>query len=360
MNLTAAIMVPSLLAIALLSAAQAPPPYRSEPLTVTNGDVTLAGTLTVPHGKGPFPAVVLLTGSGGQSRDEEVFGFKVFGVLADHLTRNGIAVYRHDDRGVGQSTGSIATSTTADFGDDALAGIARLASMPEIDPARIGLLGHSEGAAAAAIAAAKSPAVKFVVLLAGAALPGDVVTRRQAADGARAMGADAETVAKIEAAHRAMTEAVRRGATADEVAVALKALMTAQVEGAPPSQRAMVGDVPAWVEKNYRPHLAQISSPWMRFFTTFDPADALQKVTVPVFAAFGALDTQVLTELNEAPMRQALAGNARAAIKVYPEANHLFQRAKTGLVTEYATLEKAFLPGLLDDVTTWILTATRR
>lgn len=359
MKLAAAIMAPSLLFV-LSSATQDPAPYRTEPLTVTNGDVSLAGTLTIPHGKGPFPAVVLITGSGAQNRDEEVFGFKVFGVLADHLTRNGIAVYRHDDRGVGESTGRMAASTTADFGNDALAGVARLAAMPEIDPARIGLLGHSEGAAAAAIAAATSPAVTFVVMLAGPSIPGDVVTRRQAADGARAMGAGSEVVAKIEAAHRAMTEAVRSHASTDDITVALKALITAQVEGAPAAQRAMIGDTPAWVEKSYRPHLAQIVSPWMKFFVTFDPADALRTITVPVFAAFGGLDTQVLPELNEDPMRRALAGNARATIKVYPEANHLFQRAKTGLVTEYAMLEKAFLPGLLDDVTTWIQTATRR
>lgn len=360
MNLAAAIMAPSLLFVVLLSAAQAPAPYRSEPLTVTNGDVSLAGTLTVPHGKGPFPAVVLITGSGAQNRDEDIFGFKVFGVLADHLTRNGIAVYRHDDRGVGQSTGRLAASTTADFGHDALAALARLAAMPDIDAERIGLLGHSEGAAAAAIAAATSPAVKFVVMLAGPALPGDVVTRRQATDGATAMGAGPDVVAKIEAAHRTMTEAVRRNAPTDELVATLKALMTAQVEGAPAAQRAMVGDIPTWVENNYRPHLAQISSPWMKYFVTFDPADSLRKLTVPVFAAFGGRDTQVLPELNEAPMRQALSGNTRAIVRVYPEANHLFQRAMTGLVTEYATLDKAFLPGLLDDVTTWIQTATRR
>ena len=300
MKRAATVIVLLLLAPGLPAAAQTPAPYRSEPLSVINGGVTLSGTLTMPHGSGPFPAVVLITGSGGQNRDEDIFGFKVFGVLADHLTRHGIAVYRYD-------------------------GLARLAAIPDIDPARVGLLGHSEGAAAASIAAAKSPAVKFIVMLAGPGVPGDIVTRRQATDTARAMGAGDEAVARIEAAHR-----------------------------------AMVGDIPAWVEKTYRPHLAQIWSPWMKYFVAFDPADALRKVTVPVYAAFGGLDTQVLPELNAQPVRQALAGNARTTVKVYPEANHLFQRAHTGLVTEYATLDKAFLPGLLDDVATWIQTATRR
>jgi pimeloyl-ACP methyl ester carboxylesterase len=343
-----------------LSAWQTPAPYRSEPLSVTNGAVTLSGTLTIPNGPGPFPAVVLITGSGGQNRDEEVAGFKVFGVLADHLTRNGIAVYRHDDRGIGQSTGRIATSTTADFADDALAGVARLAAMPEIDPARIGLLGHSEGAAAAAIAAAKSPAVKFIVMLAGSGISGELVTRRQATDAAKAMGATDDAVARIERAYRAVTETLRSGASAEVLAAAVKDLITAQIEAQPAAQRAAIGDVPAFVESRYRQAVATFTSPWMQFFMTFDPAATLRKVTVPVFGAFGTLDTQVLPELNEGPIRQALAGNARATIKVYPEANHLFQRAKTGLVGEYATLEKAFLPGLLDDVTTWIQAATRR
>lgn len=360
MNHAAVVVIPSLLATGLLFAAQTPTPYRTEELAVNRETVRLAGTLTMPHGPGPFPAVVLITGSGAQNRDEEVFGFKVFGVLADHLSRNGIAVYRHDDRGVGQSTGNIAAATTADFGDDALAAVARLTEVPEIDKARIGLIGHSEGAVAAAIAASKSESVGFIALLAGPSLPGDVVTRRQATDGARALGADAEAVVKIEVAHRAMTEAVRRKASVDELAVVIKALITAQVEGLPPGQRAMVGDIPAYVEKTFRPHVAQIASPWMRFLMTYDPADALRKVSVPVFAAFGGLDTQVLPELNEGPMREALKANTKVQMKVYPEANHLFQRAKTGLVTEYAALDKTFLPGLLDDVTTWIRTTTRR
>jgi pimeloyl-ACP methyl ester carboxylesterase len=350
----------SLMGAMAVHATEAQAPYDSRPLKVTNGNVTLSGTLTVPSGPGPFPAVVLITGSGAQNRDEEVAGFKVFGVLADHLTRNGIAVYRYDDRGVGESTGRIATSTTADFADDALAGLAHLAAMPEIDPARIGLLGHSEGGAAAAIAAAKSPAVKFIVMLAGPAIPGDRVTRRQATDAAKAIGATPDAMARIETAYRAVTEALRAGATAETETELVKALITAQIEAQPAAQRALVGDVNAFVEKTYRQAMANFTAPWMKFFMRFDPADALRKVTVPVYAAFGGLDTQVLPELNEGPARKALDGNGSATIKVYPQANHLFQSAKTGLVSEYATLEKAFLPGLLDDVTAFVHAATRR
>jgi pimeloyl-ACP methyl ester carboxylesterase len=336
-----------------------PPAYRSVPLKVTNGDVTLAGTLTIPEGAGPFPALVLVTGSGAQNRDEDVFGFKVFAVLADHLTRNGFAVFRYDDRGVGESTGRIATSTTSDFADDALAGVAGLAAMPEIDAKRIGILGHSEGAVAAAIAAAKSPAVAFIVLMAGPGVPGALVMRQQALDAARTLGATDDQVERIDRAYRAVTEAVRSGADRETVTAAVKDLIRAQVEGRPAAQVAALGDVSAFVEKSLGPAVAQLTSPWVRFFMSHDPAEALRKVAVPVYAVFGGLDTQVLPSQNERPVREALASNRAAVIKVYPGANHLFQPAKTGLVTEYAALEKAFLPGFLDDLVSWLRNARR-
>jgi uncharacterized protein len=331
------------------------PPYRAEAMDVTNGDVTLAGTLTMPAAAaGPVPAVVLITGSGPQNRDEEVFGFKVFGTLADHLTRHGIAVYRHDDRGVGGSSGSLAASTTEDFARDALAAVARLKMVTGIDPKRIGLIGHSEGGIAAAIAAAESPEVAFVVMLAGTGVPGYRVLRQQARDGAAAMGASPAQVERVVAAHRAATQAVIAGEPVEEQTKALRALIEAQLDAAPQDQVALLGDRGAYVEKAVRGAAAQMASPWMKFMLTFDPATALRRVRVPVYAAFGALDTQVPPSEHEAPVREALSGNQRAVVRVYPEANHLFQRARTGQVTEYATLNKAFIPGLLDDLTKWI------
>lgn len=164
-------------------AAAPPPPYRVESVTATNGYVTLAGTLTRPEqADGLLPAVVLITGSGPQNRDEEVFGFKVFATLADHLTRQGIAVYRYDDRGVAESTGTFPTATTDDFAADALSALAKVRTLPGIDPKRVGLVGHSEGGTAAAIAAARSPDAAFIVMLAGTAVPGDQVLRQQARD----------------------------------------------------------------------------------------------------------------------------------------------------------------------------------
>lgn len=332
------------------------PPYRIGAVNFTNGDVSLAGTLTLPEGPGPFPAVVLVTGSGAQDRDENIFGFKVFATLADHLTRQGIAVLRYDDRGVGDSTGSIAQSTADDFAQDALAAIEQLTKVPTIDGNRIGILGHSEGGTVAAIAAAKSPTVKFVVMLAGPGLPGDVVMRQQAADSARAMGANDTVVAAIVEAHRALMDAIKSQADRDTLVARVKDLIGAQFDGVPPAQRALLGDRSAYVEKTYPPHVAQLSTPWMRFMATFDPADALSNVTVPVLAIFGERDTQVPPSLNAPPVRKALAGNPAATVTIYPEANHLFQKANSGLVSEYGALDKAFVPALLDDIATWILT----
>lgn len=331
------------------------PPYRIGAMTVTNGEVSLSGTLTLPEGPGPHPAVVLVTGSGGQTRDEEIAGFKVFAVLADHLTRSGIAVFRYDDRGMGDSTGNIATSTTADFATDALAAVAQLRAMPRIDGRRVGILGHSEGGAVAAIAASRSADVAFMIMLAGPGLPGDVVTRGQAADAARAVGATDAQVAAIVEAHRALSEAAKSGASVDVVGARVKVLMGAQLDAQPPSVLAALGDRTTVIESRYAQAARDLTTPWMRFFLAFDPAEALRQVTVPVYAAFGGLDTQVPPATNEQPVRAALAANPRATVKVYPEANHLFQRAKTGMVTEYLMLEKAFVEPVLDDLSSWIL-----
>jgi pimeloyl-ACP methyl ester carboxylesterase len=339
---------------------QATPAYRVESLDVMHGDIKLAGTLTMPDTTdGPVPAVVLITGSGAQNRDEDIFGFKIFGILADQLTRQGIAVYRYDDRGVGGSTGSIATATTEDFAGDALAALGRLQQVPGVDPKRVGLVGHSEGAGAAAIAAAKSTDVAFIVMLAGTGVPGDQVLRQQARDIASVRGATPAQVDRIVAAHKAATDAILRDAPADERLRLVRALVEAQVDAAPRAQLAAIKNVELYIEQTSRAAAMQMALPWMKYMLTFDPAAPLRELRVPVYAAFGSLDMQVPPSLNEAPVRQALAGNARAAIKVYPDANHLFQRAKSGQVDEYPVLEKAFVSGLVDDVGRWILRVGR-
>jgi pimeloyl-ACP methyl ester carboxylesterase len=334
----------------------APATYREEAITFSSGAVTLAGTLTIPDGTGPFPAVMLLTGSGAQNRDEEIFGFKPFKVIADVLARRGIAVLRCDDRGVGGSSGSIAQSTTADFADDALAGVSVLAARKDIDAKRIGLIGHSEGTSVAAIAASRDPRVAFIALLAPPAARGDLALRRQATDLAKMMGASDAQVATIAVAHQRLTRDVAAGAADDALTGDLRTLMHAQIEAQPGAANA-IGDVDAFVNRTLPAQLAQMKSPWMRDAISFDPATVLASVHCPVLAMFGGLDSQVPIDLNRAPLVAALnaAGNRAVTIKIYPEANHLFIKAVTGSVAEYPALEKAFVPGLLDDLAAWVL-----
>ncbi|HSP91086.1 MAG TPA: alpha/beta fold hydrolase, partial [Vicinamibacterales bacterium] len=181
-----------------------PFPYRSEHVAIANaaGQAVLDGTLTLPEGKGPFPAVVLITGSGAQNRDEEIFGHKPFLVLADHLTRHGLAVLRYDDRGVGKSTGDFASATSEDFAGDAWAAWQALGARPDIDPKRVGLVGHSEGGVIAPMLAAAHPEVAFVVMLAGTGVTGDQVLLAQAAAIMKASGAPDDAIAANAAIQR--------------------------------------------------------------------------------------------------------------------------------------------------------------
>ena len=332
-------------------------PYQETEVTFKNGAITLAGTLSIPEGKGPFPAFVMVTGSGLQNRDEELFGFKPFAVITDYLVRRGIATLRYDDRGAGKSTGSIAMATTADFADDALAGVALLSSRPEIDHAHIGIFGHSEGADVAAIAAAKAPdRVAFIIMMAGISVPGDVALRQQAEDSARALGGTDEEVANVIKAHRQFTEAVRANATGADLSDAVRALMKAQLEARSPAGKAAIGDVDAFIARSLPAAVAQMQAPWLRYFVALDPADFLTKVKCPVFAMFGAKDMQVPPSLNQQPLEAALAKaqNARVTVKVYADANHLFIKANTGQPAEYPTLEKVFVPGMLEDLASWV------
>jgi pimeloyl-ACP methyl ester carboxylesterase len=335
-----------------------PPPYREEEVTFTNGDVTLAGTLTVPQTGGPFPAVVLLTGSGAQNRDEEILGFKLFRVIADHLTQQGIAVLRYDDRGVGGSTGSLAQSTTEDFARDAQAALALLGGRADIDAARTGLLGHSDGAAAAALAAGQPDGPAFLIMLAGPGVTGERVTRQQVTDAARLMGATDEQLARILAAHQKATALSMQGAPTEELAAAVRELMRAQLEGRPAAQVAAIGNLDAFINPRIGVQVANMRSPWWRFFLSFDPATALARVRCPTLVIFGGKDTQVPPALNRTPVEAALKGNPRVKVVEYPSANHLFQDAITGQPAEYQVLDKAFVPGLLDEITSWIRAAT--
>jgi uncharacterized protein len=323
-----------------------PYPYRDEDVSYENKiqNVTLAATFTIPQGKGPFPAVVLITGSGPQDRDETLLGHKPFLVLSDYLTRHGIAVLRADDRGTAKSTGDFKTATTADFATDTEAGIAYLKTRPEVDPHKIGLIGHSEGAVIAPMIAARNPNVAFIVMMAGTGVPGDQVLVAQGEAIAVASGSKPEEAAKHAAKEKemlALIEAEKVPTEKDDAALD-KAL-----------REKMAGDVP---EAQIGLQIKQLTSPWFRYFLTYDPAIALRKVTCPVLVLNGEKDKQVLPQQNLPPIRQALtqSGNKHFEVDELPGLNHLFQTANTGSPAEYARIEETMSPVALEKITTWI------
>ena len=333
-----------------------PPPYKEEEVSIQTPAVKLGGTLTLPQGAGPHPAVVLITGSGAENRDEEVFGFKIFRLVADHLTRNGIAVLRCDDRGVGASSGSTAQSTSLDFADDALAQVAYLRTRPEIDKAHIGLLGHSEGGLIAPIAASRSTDVAFIILMSGPGLTGAEIMLAQSETVGRAAGMTDDQIKKNQVLQRQLFETVRTGKGWDEATAAVKAAIRTAIDALPEPQRQAIKDPEAIIQRQTDAQIAAVKSPWMKFFLDFDPATALAKVRCPVLATFGERDLQVPTAPNRAAMEKTFAasGFKNYRIEAFPRANHLYQDAPTGSVAEYATLKKEFVPGFLDLLVSWI------
>jgi pimeloyl-ACP methyl ester carboxylesterase len=323
-----------------------PYPYSEVEVTYENkpGGAKLAGTLTLPSGFGPFPAVLLITGSGQQDRDEAIMGHRPFLVLADHLTRKGIAVLRVDDRGVGGSTGEVKTATTEDFAGDVLAGVEFLKNRGKpIDPHKIGLIGHSEGGTIAPMAATRSSDVAFIVMMAGTGVPGDEILMAQVAGLSKAAGVPAAAIAKNLDLERQILDIVKQ-------------------ESDPKAREARLRE---WKDKS-APQMpdAQVQAvmtPWMRFFVTFDPATALRKVACPVLALNGERDLQVPPDLNLPAIDKALkaGGNHDYQIVKLPKLNHLFQTSQTGAMDEYARIEETIAPGALETMSTWILRHTQ-
>jgi pimeloyl-ACP methyl ester carboxylesterase len=321
------------------------PPFPYDTLDVTFASdapgVTLAGTLTWPQGPGPFTTVVLITGSGPQDRNEELLNHRPFLVLADALTRANVAVLRYDDRGVAASTGDFAAATTLDFAADVRGAVDYLRSQTTFPVGSIGLVGHSEGGLIAPMVAEGNADVSFLVLLAGPSVDGATIIISQ---GRAIAAADGATPAELDAA-----EAQQRAAFAclgdpdaplDAVDVCLRQTLAEQ----------------GLTEPDLTPVLAQLESPWMRWFLTYDPAPVLRRTQIPVLALNGSLDLQVLASLNVPVMQAAFeeAGNTQASVVELPGLNHLFQHAVTGSPSEYGLIPETLAPEVLEQIGEWI------
>lgn len=335
-----------------------PYPYDTLEVSVPNpqaSGVTLAGTLTVPRGKGPFPAAVLITGSGPEDRDETIFGHRPFRVLADHLTRHGIAVLRLDDRGVGRSTGLFAGSTSEDFASDALAAVAFLHGRKEIAPKEIGFIGHSEGGLIAPMAANQRRDIAFVVLMAGPGIRGDSILVLQSTLVRRSLGVGEEELARERAVSRRLYAASRQNDSAAVVSATLE-LVQLQLAGVPQERIQAMGGPDSIAAGALR----QMASPWMRFFVSYDPAPALERLKCPVLALNGSKDLQVPPRENLAAIQSALqrGGNKDITVRELPDLNHLFQTASTGAVTEYAGIDETVAQVALDTISQWLAART--
>lgn len=330
---------------------QPPLPYSAEDVTFRNeaAGLNLAGTLTLPPGEGPHPAVILISGSGTQDRDESVAGHRPFLVLADYLTRQGFAVLRYDDRGAGKSDASTGDFTTRDLAGDAQAAFAFLKTQPGIDGRRIGLAGHSEGGVIAPVVAADNPEVAFVVLMAGTGAPGVRVLERQVELLARAEG---KTEAEVRHVTRAEQEVLAAVLSDGDPAVRRRRAAELIRNSLSDEQKRQLPDPEQFIGSQ----VDALFSPWMQFFLTFDPRPTLARVKCPVLAVGGDKDVQVPAAehlpLIEAAVREG--GNTRVTVKLLPGLNHLFQTARTGAVSEYAAIEETLSPLFLQTVGDWL------
>jgi uncharacterized protein len=323
-----------------------PFPYREEIVSFSNSpaDVQLAGTLTLPKGLGPFPSAILIAGSGPHDRDENLASHKPFLVLADFLTRKGFAVLRYDKRGIGGSTGALDSATTLDLAADTQAALTFLKSRKDIDPKRIGLIGHSEGAMIAPYVAVHSQDVAWVVLLAPPSTNGEATLINQSSLIGQVGGLSEPQLLASLTFDRAAYDIVRKEKDTAVITEKVKKLVKdSGLDAALP---------PEALETQLR----MFTSPWFRFFLNYDPLPALQALKAPTLVLYGQKDLQVPVKFNLEPTQKALqdAGNKDFVVRQIPDLNHQFQHCFTGSPTEYPAIEETFSPEALQIIGDWV------
>lgn len=337
---------------------QAPYPYEEEEVSYMNivARVKLAGTLTIPEGEGPFPAVLLITGSGSQDRDETIMGHKPFKVIADYLTRQGIAVLRVDDRGIGGSTGNPLIPTTADLAEDVVSGVEFLKGRPEINSKMIGLIGHSEGGIIAPIVAAHSDDLAFIVLMAGPGIPGDEIIMYQAEVIAKAEGIEGDELKKNLLLQRDLLDIVIEVEDDKKAAGEIRSILESMYAEMSEADKEILISVYGGIENYIEQTTEQLLLPWYRHFITYDPSPVLAEVRCPVLAINGSKDLQVEAGTNLLAIEEAFkkTGKKNYEIKEFPDMNHLFQHCETGHPAEYGQIKETISPDVLEYIAKWI------
>lgn len=333
--------------------------YQQEEVVFENktDKITLAGTLTYPKTKGKFPVVILITGSGPQDRNEELFEHKPFAVIADDLTKKGIAVLRFDDRGIGKSTGSFANSTTKDFANDVLAAVAFVKTRSNINPKKIGLIGHSEGGMIAPMVAAQSKDVNFIVLMAGPGAPIDELMVEQNARVAKFSGMTDDQIKESSEMNKSVY-AILKNSTPENLEKELTAYLKTAMSNLPVGMKPTTE---AALQQTVEGQVKVMTGKWFQYFIKYNPAENLSKVKCPVLAINGSLDFQVPSTMNLKAIEAALQKGKNKNFKTVelPGLNHLFQEAGTGTLEEYAKIEQTISPKALEVMSNWILQQTK-
>lgn len=335
-----------------------PFPYKSEDVEYDNTDKSLhyGATITIPEGKGPFPAAVLITGSGGQDRDETILGHKVFAVLADALTRNGIVVLRVDDRGMGKSTGDIASSTSEDFAKDVNTSFDYLLSRPEVNKKKAGLIGHSEGGMIAPMVATQRSDVNYIVLLAGPGIRSSELMMEQNKAILSSSGISQPAVDAYMLYYRKIMDIVN--SSADSLAI-IKSIANASKQWADTTDAALQKEFYSSDTQREQQTLllAQIlATKWFGYFLRFDPQPNLEKLRCKVLAINGNKDVQIIAGSNLAGIEKSLKKSKTKTytVKELPGLNHLFQTCNKCTYTEYGELEETFSPVALKEINDWL------
>lgn len=331
-----------------------PYPYYTENVQFTNAkeNIALAGTLSLPAKEGNFPAVILISGSGQQNRDSEIMGHKPFLIIADYLTRNGFAVLRYDDRGVGESKGDPTLSTSANFANDARAAIEFLRTRKEINSKKIGVIGHSEGGMIAPMLAATDKNIAFIVLLAGTGVAGDVLLVDQNYEVGRMRGMTEDQLENAKIENQKIYNLIKADENLAEVKKSLAAYFQSNIDKIPEAERPSQEEVDTTIKQE----VDAIATPWLRYFITYNPKENLMKVKCPVLVLNGDRDIQVTAALNTNGIANALreSGNKKVTLQVFPGLNHLFQKCSTCTIEEYGHLDETFSTEVLQSMTNWL------
>jgi pimeloyl-ACP methyl ester carboxylesterase len=338
-------------------AKQKPKPYHHKDIIIQKNDsIKIGGTLTWPKHQKAKQLVIMITGSGPENRNEEIFGFKIFGQIADYLTRHGIATFRYDDRGMGESIGNLRQTTMETLASDVQTIVNYFSKKSDIKFKTIVLLGHSEGGMIAGRAAARNPRINKIILMSSPAFSLSKILPQQKRAIEKASGVPDSTIKKDMVFERHFLESLKSKKLAEKYRPILINHVAEKLNNnLSEKQKKQIGDLHAYAKKNIEQQFKLFQSPAFHSIMYYDPAKDLKQLDIPVLALFGKKDTQVLYKPNARRMRKALKqSKADFTIKIIDHANHLYQHAKTGSVAEYSSLPKKFTAGFLPTIVHWL------